>query len=201
MLKKINSLKTLVLTSSIIVLSSTYANAKDFYYKFNNKDGKINFELTTNVHPLKANVEKFKGFINVKSKDQKNIDAVDGLLEIDTSSITTHISLCDSRMKSETLSTSKFPKITFKVLNAEIISNKLDIDNTVNLKLIGNLTIREVTKKVDIPVKVTVSSDKTSAIVEGKYKVNFPDYKVPDPSVLVAKVYPNVDLSFKLKVQ
>lgn len=195
--------KLLLVTSfniSMFFLNLNTSYSKDFDYKFNNKDGKITFDLSTNVHPVKANVEKFKGFLNVKSSDEKNIDSVNGSLEIDTRSITTSISMCDARMKSETLSVSKYPKIIFKVSDVNVVSNKLSSDNTINLKLIGNLTIRNTSKKIEVPVKVTVANDKESAIVEGSYKVNFNDFNVPDPSVLIAKVDPVINLSFKLNV-
>lgn len=195
--------KLLLVTSfniSMIFLNLNTSYSKDFDYKFNNKDGKITFDLSTNVHPVKANVEKFKGFLNVKSSDEKNIDSVNGSLEIDTRSITTNISMCDARMKSETLNVSKYPKIIFKVSDVDVVSNKLSSDNTINLKLIGNLTIKNTSKKIEVPVKVTVANDKESAIVEGSYKVNFNDFNVPDPSVLIAKVDPVINLSFKLNV-
>lgn len=192
--------KTAIISLAFLSLSINSVYAKDFYYKFNNKDSKVTFNLSTNVHPVKAVVEKFKGHMNIKSADEKNIDSVEGLLEIDTTSINTHISLCDTRIQKETLSTAKYPKITFKVSKIAIVSNKITIDNTISLKLLGSLTIRDVTKKVEIPVKVNVSKDLLSAIVEGNYKVKFNDYNVPDPSVLIAKVDPVVDLSFKLKV-
>lgn len=197
---KNNYIKKTFLSLIFLSLSVSNANAKDFYYKFSNKDGNVDFNLSTTMHPLKAVVKKFKGHMNIKSKDEKNIDQVEGILEIEANSITTNNSLCDNRMKNETLSVSKFPKITFKVSKIAIISNKISIDNTINLKMLGDLTIREVTKKVEIPVKINVAKDKTSAVVEGNYKVNFNDYNVPDPSILIAKVDPIVDLSFKLKV-
>lgn len=198
---KQNFIKVTLIGISFFSLSISSAYSKDYYYKFNNKDSKINFELSTNVHPVKADVEKFKGSITVKSSDEKNITSVDGILEIDTTSINTNIALCDVRIQKETLSTSKYPKITFRVSDTEVTNNKIAIDNTINLKLLGTLTIRNISKKVEIPVKVTVLSDKSSAIVEGNYKINFNDYNIPDPSVLIAKVNPIIELSFKLKVR
>lgn len=198
---KQNFIKVSLLSIFFISLNISSAYSKDYYYKFNNKDSKINFELSTNVHPVKADVEKFKGSITIKSNDDKNIKSVNGILEIDTTSINTNIALCDVRIQKETLSTSKYPKIIFKVSDTEVISNKISIDNTIDLKLLGTLTIRDTTKKVEIPVKATVSEDKNSAIVEGKYKINFNDYNIPDPSVLIAKVNPIIELSFKLKVR
>jgi polyisoprenoid-binding protein YceI len=198
---KQNFIKVSLLSISFFTLSISSAYSKDYYYKFNNKDSKINFELSTNVHPVKADVEKFKGSITVKSSDDKNITSVNGILEIDTTSINTNIALCDVRIQKETLNTSKYPKITFKVSDTEVISNKIAIDNTIDLKLLGTLMIRDTSKKVEIPVKATLSADKNSAIVEGKYKINFNDYNIPDPSVLIAKVNPIIELSFKLKVR
>jgi polyisoprenoid-binding protein YceI len=188
---------------SIIIFSllgQVPAQAKDYYYKFNQKESKIVAGLTTTIHPVDAVAYKFKGFIKIKSKDEKNIDSVDGYLEIDTASLLTKISACDIRMRLETLRVAKYPKMIFKVNKVLVISNKLDTENIMYLKLIGPFTIRDVTKEVEIPVKVTVAPDRNSATVDGNYHLNINDYKVPDPSVLIAKVNPILDISFKLKV-
>ena len=196
-----NRIKTLsCILFSTFLFNISSVEAKDFYYKFNNRESKINFDISTNIHPVKAVAEKFKGYMNIKSADEKNIDSVEGLLEIDATSIITHIALCDTRMQKETLSTDKYPKISFKVNKVILVSNKIETDNTIFIKLVGPLSIRDVSKKVEIPVKVTILPDKSSAMVEGKYNLNFSDFNVPDPSVLIAKVEPILSLSFKLKV-
>lgn len=193
-------IKTTLLSLAFLSLSINSVYAKEFRYDFTNKDGKVIFDLSTNMHGIKADVKKFKGHMSVKTEDEKTIDEVEGLLEIDATSITTNIWLCDNRMQKETLNTAKFPKIIFKVLKVVIVSNRVDIDNTVTLKMSGDLTIRDITKKVEIPVKINVAKNRTSATVEGRYKVNFSDYNVPDPSILIARVSPIVDLSFILNI-
>jgi polyisoprenoid-binding protein YceI len=198
---KINLLKRIL----IIVLAYTLLNiipamAKEFYFKFNQKESLITFDISTSVHPVRAIAKKFRGFMRVKTADEKKFDEIEALLEIDTGSITTQIGLCNEIMRRDTLKVETYPKITFKVKSLEITSNKTGSNNIIFLKLGGFLTIRGVEQEVAIPVKVTVSPDKTFGLVEGKYSINFNDFKVPDPSIFIAKVYPVLDLSFKLKV-
>jgi polyisoprenoid-binding protein YceI len=174
--------------------------SQEFYYKFNNKESQIFFNISTSIHPAKALCKNFKGYININSKDKKHIDSVNGLLDIETKSILTNIIFLDKKMQNETLNSSKFPKILFKVDKGIIIYDNSEIDNTVFIKLMGYLEIRGIEKKIEIPMKVTISPDKTFAIVKGYYNLNINDYGIPDPSVLIAKVSPIITLSFNLKV-
>ncbi|MFN8577468.1 MAG: YceI family protein [Candidatus Sericytochromatia bacterium] len=175
--------------------------AKNFNFKFDNKESKISFIIYTSIHPVETKSEKFKGFINISTKTSNTIESVNGLLEIDTKSIVSNIFLLDSRMHSETLNVKKYPKIRFKVNNIHIMNNRIEIDNTALIKIIGDLTIREITKEVEIPFKIRVSNDKESAILDGSHDLDINDYNIPDPSILIAKVKPIIKLTFKLKTR
>lgn len=183
----------------ILNISGLESQAKSYYLKFNEKQSKINFFVTSTFHNVSGNVKKFKGFINIKG-DGTNVEKADGLLEITADSLFTNQSQRDSKLKNEVLSVLKFPLIKFKVTDAKITSNKINSDGTLYLRLIGPLTIRSVTKNVEIPVKVKMATDKTSASVEGRYTVNFKEYNVPDPSIpIVGKVNENIDITFNIK--
>ena len=187
------------MTGLILSASALESQAKSYYLKFNEKQSKINFFVTTTLHNVTGDVKKFKGFISIKGEGT-TVEKADGLLEITADSLFTNQSQRDSKLKTEVMNVLKFPLIKFKVNNAKITSNKIDSDGTLYLKLIGPLTIRNVTKNVEIPVKVKMATDKNSASVEGRYTVNFKEYNVPDPSIpIVGKVDENIDITFNIK--
>jgi len=193
-------LKKNIILSTIFLLSMTNfeAQAKSYYLKFNEKQSKINFLVSTSLHDVNGDVKKFKGFISIKGEGT-NVEKADGSLEITADSLFTNQSQRDSKLKSQVLSVLKFPIIKFKVNDAKITSNK---EETIYLKLIGPLTIRDVTKNVEIPVRVKLSKDNKSASVEGNYIINFKYYNVPDPSIpIVGKVNENINISFNLKAE
>ncbi len=174
--------------------------AKNYYFKFNDKESKMGFYLETSLHSVNGEVRKFKGNINIKTVDDNTIKDADGLLEVNADSLFTNQNQRDAKMKNEILSVANFPLIKFKINSAKIMSNKIAEDNMLYLRLIGNLTIRDVTKNIEVPVKIKLAPDKSSAVVEGKYTVSFPDYNVPDPSLpIIGKVDPNINISFTIK--
>lgn len=196
-MKKI--LSTAILSLAILSTTAIESQAKNYYLKFNDKQSKINFFVNTSLHDVNGQVKKFKGYIDIRGEGT-NVTKADGLLEITADSLFTNQSQRDSKLKNDVLSVLSFPLIKFKVNNAKITSNKMDEDGTLYIRLMGPLTIRDVTKNVEIPVKVKMSTDKSSATVEGRYTVNFKDYNVPDPSLpIVGKVNENIDISFNIK--
>lgn len=176
------------------------AEAKGYYMKFNEKESKMNFFLSTNLHSVDGQVQKFKGSINIKASDDDTIDSADGALDIMADSLFTNHNQRDGKMKTDVLGISKFPLIKFKVTGAKITGNKLAQENLLYMKLIGTLTIRDTTKNVEIPVKVKLSTNRSSAQVEGKYNLSFKDYNVPDPSIpIIGQLNENISISFNLK--
>lgn len=188
-----------LLSFSILGFGALKSEARNYYYKVSEKESKINFHLVSTLHSVDGKVNKFRGHINVKSPDGKSIESVSGELEIMAKTLFTNQYQRDTRMKSEILSVSEYPLITFKFNDFKVTSNKLEKENTIYLHLLGDLTIRDTTKKVDIPMKIKLSADKKTAEVEGRYIINFKSYNVPDPSLpIIGNVDENINISFQL---
>ncbi len=195
-MKKI--LSTIVCSTLLIGLNTNISEAKSYYLKFNEKDSKITFDVSTTLHDFSGEAKKFKGNINLNTEGD-TITKASGLLEINANNLYTHQTQRDDKMKSQTFTAAKYPLITFKVNKAKATS-KLSNDGVIYIKLGGVLRIRDAAKNVEIPVKVKLSSDKNTATVTGKYVVNFTDYNVPDPSIpLIGKVNENINISFDIK--
>jgi polyisoprenoid-binding protein YceI len=195
------------LALNLISITTFSAQAKSYYYKFNEKASKMNFYLISTLHKPVGEIKKFKGNINVNVNDNDEIVKADGMLEIPVSGMSTmdndpltKDSDRDTRMKSETLNAKKYPVIKFKVNGAKVTSNNLKANNTLDVVLIGPLTISGVSKNIEVPVKVRLSPDRNTALIEGSYGVNFRSFNLPDPSLpIIGKVQDIVTVTFTLK--
>lgn len=195
-MKKIFS--SIVCSTLIIGFTASISQAKTYYMKFNEKDSKITFAVSTTLHDFVGEAKKFKGNINLTTEGD-NITKASGIVEINANNLSSHQTQRDDKMQTQTFSASKYPLITFKVNKAKTTS-KLGADGVIYLKLGGVLRIRDAAKNIEIPVKVKLSPDKTSATVDGKYTVNFKDYNVPDPSLpIIGNVNENINISFNIK--
>jgi polyisoprenoid-binding protein YceI len=196
-----------ILVLNLIGLSAISAEAKSYYYKFNDKASKMNFYVISTLHKPVGEVKKFKGNINLKINDKDEIEKADGVLEIPVTSLFTEDSDPltkdsdrDTRMKSETLKGKKYSQIVFKVNNAKITANNLKANNTLDLVLSGPLAIAGVSRNIDVPAKVRLSPDRNTALVEGSYTVNWKDFNLPDPSLpIIGRVNELVNVTFTLK--
>ncbi|MEK7431613.1 MAG: hypothetical protein AABZ74_00655, partial [Cyanobacteriota bacterium] len=59
-----------IFLSSIITFS---ASAKSYYMKFNDKDSKMTFLVSTTLHDFTADVKKFKGNITINADDSNDV--------------------------------------------------------------------------------------------------------------------------------
>ena len=130
-------------------------------YKIDGTHSEVSFKvkhlMITNVT---GNFTKFDGTMEA-SKDDFS-DAVISF-EADTASITTNNEQRDGHLKSDDFfSAEKFPKITFS-------STELKKVNGEDYKLIGDLTIRDITKKVELNVEYGGSTTDPY----GQFKVGF----------------------------
>lgn len=193
----IKKLLSATLLSCIFVMP---VSAKSYYMKFNDKDSKIDFLVSTTLHDVHGEVKKFKGSISITADDNNQVKKSEGSLEITTDSLFSNDKKRDARLKGEVLNVSKYPLIKLKVNSVKVTSDKIKENSTLGMNLIGTLTILGTTKNVSIPVKVKLDKNKTSAKVDGTYSVNFKEYNVPDPSIpLLNKVNENVTITFDLK--
>lgn len=194
-------LKKILVSSILSCIFIMPASAKNYYMKFNDKDSKIAFFVSTTLHDFHGEAQKFKGSINITADDDTNqVKKAEGSLEITSDSLFSKDKKRDDRLKNEVLSVKKYPLIKLKVNSVKVTSDKIKEDSTMGMNLIGTLTIFNTTKNVSIPLKVKLDKNKTSAKVDGTYTLNFKEYNIPDPSIpFLSKVNENVKITFDLK--
>lgn len=134
----------LFLSSGLILASSPRAAADE--YEIDPDHSLVSFKVRhLAISSVLGQFDKFKGVFNF---DPKNFGASMARASIDVSSINTNQNKRDDHLRSDDFfSAAKFPEITF-------VSKKIEGVSPDNFKLIGDLTMRGVTKEVELDVEM-----------------------------------------------
>src|ERR1041385_7140085 len=99
-------------------------------------------------------------------------------------------------MRETYLETKKYPTATFKSTSVTGPAS-LAIGQSADLRVAGDLTLHGVTRRIVVPVHVTLESAKR-AHVTSKFTIRMTDYNVTVPQKLVLSVANEVDVKFDL---
>ena len=183
----IKLIATFVLTSFLSVF------AQPDVWKFDPAHSQVKFNVT---HMVVAEVtgyfKKFDGIVKTNGEDFTNADIE---IAIETKSINTENERRDNHLRSDDFfNAEKYPEIKFKSRSLKKVE-----DN--QYKMVGDLTIRDVTKEVELDVKqggfITDGQGKTRAGFKITGTVNRFDYNLKWNALLEAGgaiVGPNVDI-------
>lgn len=128
-------------------------------------------------------------------REEGDTFAADVDARIDARTITTGIALRDRQMRSEFLATDRFPEITFHGTAApQARPGALPFAAVLR----GNLTIRGVTRQVEIPLRVTALTD--SYLAEGELTVRMSGFGIPLPRFLIFVAQDPVLISLKVRL-
>jgi polyisoprenoid-binding protein YceI len=154
--------KQILAVSAIILVLPNTGN-----WKVDTANAKVNFSLHGpfgTVHGSFTGLEATINF-NEKSLSSSSITA-----SVDAKTVSTGVSLrnSDLRNKEEWLNTDKYPRITFK-------SKKIEKTDS-GYKATGDMTIKDVTKPVEIPF--TFTSKDATGIFKGQFTIKREDYNI-----------------------
>jgi polyisoprenoid-binding protein YceI len=157
-----------------------------------NNNSQIRFDVASTLHIVPGKITRFTAELNVE-KD------VTGTVVIQSEGIKTGINVRDQRMYSYCLDAEQFPTIRFDIRGVtDDVEGFTSAQGTGTIKLHGKLSIRSTGR--DIIVPATYSWTEAGLVIKGSTKVNWSDYGVPDPSILISKVQPVLDVHFDLKM-
>lgn len=131
------------------------------------------------VATVRGNFSEFSGTINWDGDNQLQTASFEG--EIKVASIDTNNTLRDKHLKSDDFFEAKtYPDIRFK-------SKSVKKNAQGKLVIVGDFTMKDVTKEVEIPVEISgpIKKGSTSIIgIEGSLKINRRDYNLVWSNVL-----------------
>ena len=149
--------------------------------------GTIAFELPASLHLVEGRAPRFDGRLDTS--------ALTGALTVDAASLTTGLGPRDSRMTWHCLDATRFPTIALAVARIEgAVAGLRAGSGSGAITLEGALTIRDVTRSVVIAATYAWEGD--ALRLKGRHPLSWADWNVPDPSILLSTVSPQMTVSF-----
>lgn len=164
--------RTLLAVTSISMLTASAAPTVE-KYRIDPDDTYIGFAVR---HMMVTNVKgKFKSFTGEIDLDEKNLANSSVRINIDAASLSTDNDRRDNHLKSDDfLNVAKYPTISFVSKRVEKTGDKF--------ALVGDLTIRDVTREVVIPFTLTgpirTAGGRKQLGIEGELTINRFDYNL-----------------------
>ncbi|HXF81854.1 MAG TPA: YceI family protein [bacterium] len=121
--------------------------------------------------------------------------AADVEAEVDARAITTGLALRDAQMRGVFLQTDRFPTITFRGV-ARPTDRVSALAFPVALR--GELTIRDVTQPVEIPLRVTALAD--HYLAEGRLTIRLSAFGIPIPRFLVFRAEDPIEIIIRVRL-
>lgn len=154
----------------------------------------VSFKVDSTWHMIHGKTSSISGYFHIK-----DTRVVDGLLVIPVKNFDTDNGSRDERLR-EVMSEPQFHEVNFKINSSDPVCTitEVDLGDKCEGKLKGDLTIKDVTKYVEIPFSMSKREDRY--IIQGDIILRWADYGVEDPSILVARLDPEVKVSYALNL-
>ena len=150
-------------------------------------DGRLGFTLESSLHTVEGQSLAFNG--------QLDTSALTGSLQVDVSGLTTGLGPRDARMNHICLEAQRFPAISLVVTDIDGSTTGMRAGAGAGaVQLVGTLTIRDVTK--DVNVAATYAWEGDSLHLQGRHTLRWADWNIPDPSTLLSTVSPELVVTF-----
>ncbi|MBI5186009.1 MAG: YceI family protein [Nitrospinae bacterium] len=164
---------------------------------FSLENTKIGFHLDSTLHVVHGTARKFNGKVIVpRSLDPKGYSAE---ITISVKDMTTAHEERDKKMHETCFEADKNPDIIFRSTEFKDFPVRLEKEKEFEFSLVGDLTIKGVTKSVAIPVKVKYRANGYS--FHGNVWLNYlQDFNIPDPSVFIFRVAKKVEVFFETDI-
>ncbi len=152
-------------------------------------DGALGFHNTATLHAFDGSARTFDGQIDTA--------ALTGRLSVQAASLTTGLGPRDSRLLSWCLEAPRFPTIELVVSSITgAVEGLRAAAGAGTVTLVGTLTVRDTTREVAIPA--AYAWEGTNLRLNGRYELAWPDWNVPDPSIVLSKLDPDMVVTFDL---
>src|SRR5690606_8165998 len=168
----------------VVINTSVFAQNKYF-----TKQGYISFYSHTPVEDIKAENNQVLSIIDISTSEI----AVTLLMK----SFEFEKALMQEHFNENYVESGKYPKANFsgKILNLEDILN----GNNKIAEIMGSLTIKGITKPINIESKVIIEKD--TITLKGKFMVAVADYNIKIPVIVRKNIAEKIEFSFILTHQ
>jgi hypothetical protein len=157
--------------------------------KYMTKNGYIGFLSHTPMEDIKGDNNQVAGVLDISSGDMV-FQALIKSFHFDRALMEEHFN--ENYMESD-----KFPKSTFKGKITNLSSVNFSKDGTYNIIVEGELTIRDVTNKIN--TKGTIEVEKGGINANSKFNISPEAYKINIPGVVREKINENLEVTVTMK--
>lgn len=189
-----------VTISTLIFLSPLYASPNvrwELPMNITDENTEIKFEVDTTWHVVFGKVSGISG--NVLLRDPKENASIQGEIQIPVKNFSTGWDARDESLLDH-MNVDKFPKVIFKINRLKNPCQPSEAsENGCKTTLLSNLSICDISKDVEVDAIIKKVDDHFE--VTGSYPIQWAQYNVDDPSIIVAKVNPTVTVHFKVKLK
>lgn len=184
-----------------ILILPTLAFAQDveiFPQNLSSENTIVKFEVDSTWHLIKGVAREVNGRVWIS--DVTNLSSVSADILFAIKSLDTDNSMRDDRLR-EVMAADKYPNVRFQMLGVTKACDlaKLEVNVECTTELKGRLRIRDVTKELLIPARIIKKKENYS--INGKTSIQWADYGVEDPSILIAKLDKTVVISFEVNLK
>lgn len=189
----------LFLATSLAFVTAGAASAQSWSFpaELNDSNTTVSFEVDSTWHLVQGTTSKVSG--TVRQRDPADPLSIEVDLAIPVASFNTNWEARDEKV-AVVMAAEQFTQVRFRStkLSADCHPLKVRNDSHCSGLLQGFLTIRDVTLPVSLSVEIVRSG--SSDTITGKLTLQWADYHVEDPSILIAKLDPTVTIAYSTEV-
>jgi len=177
--------------SALVMLAALIGTADATRYAFDDTKGDLTFDLVASLHEIEGKAGSFTGELDIGS------DSPTGKLVIQAGQLTTDLGVRDDRMHGYCLSTEQYPTIELRIgATTGDVRGLNSGRGSGSIELRGQITIRSTSRDVVLPITYSWEGDKVRLV--GTHQLKWTDYGVPDPSILISTLYPEVNIQLNV---
>jgi len=152
--------------------------------------GRLSFDMVASIHKIQGEARDFSIHFDVNDHT-----GLQGFMNVQAKAMTTHLAPRDKKMHGFCLAVDEYPKVVLKVRGASGDTDGLTAGTgSGNIVLDATLTIRNTTRPVAIDAAYAWQDDQLR--LSGEHRIDWTDYGVPDPSISISTLFPEIQVSF-----
>ncbi len=187
---------------SLLLFIPQYSSAQapqtwDLPLIVNDTNTKVQFDVDTTWHIVTGHVSNISG--NISLADSTNPLSINSEIHFPVKSFDTGWGMRNESLQ-DSMHMKKFPEVILKTSEIEGDCNpeKVQTEGKCQMLLVGTLKITDVTREAKIPV--TIEAKENNFLVQGKLTFKWTSFNIEDPSILMAKVDPDVTVTYSVSI-
>lgn len=193
----VSVLKPLLLIAGVFSISSAFATPWNLPAQLSDLNTKVRFEVDSTWHLVEGATSHLEGKAWLATEN--DYESVNVELELPVIAFDTDNKSRNEKLR-KVMESDSFPLVKIRTDKTANLCDPvvLKVGESCNGSLSGTITIRDVTKKVELPVIVTANGE--SYQIKGNSDIQWAEYGVADPSIFVARVAPVAKVFFEVEL-